>query len=124
MCLNIFSRLLPVILLQCHALLIHRPLHFALAGEDAFVLQDDALHQIVDLRLQGDHVFVLSPSHQAGAETHSQVVRLHHVLVAVLRHTGGREHRHTRTLHNKGEKGGQKSIICPTFFHKGHVFYQ
>lgn len=55
------------------------------------MLDDDVLHQGVDLRLQGDDIIVALPSHQAGAKTHSQVVRLHHVLVAVLRHTGGRD---------------------------------
>ncbi|TNN82823.1 hypothetical protein EYF80_006780 [Liparis tanakae] len=62
--------------ISCHAFLIHRPLYLALAGEDAFVLEDDALHQDVDLSLQGDDVFIVSPSQQAGAKTHGQVI--HH----------------------------------------------
>lgn len=54
------------------------------------MLQDDVLHQGVDQRLQGDDIVIMSPSYQAGAKAHSQVVRLHHVLVTVLRHAGGR----------------------------------
>lgn len=53
------------------------------------MLEDDVLHQGVDLRLQGDDIIIISPSYQAGTETHSQVVRLHHVLVTVLRHARG-----------------------------------
>lgn len=79
--------LLPVILLQCHALLIHWPLYFTLAGEDTFMLQDDALHQVVNQSLQGDGIVLVGPSYKAGAKAHSQVVRLHHILITVLRHT-------------------------------------
>ena len=81
----------PVVLFQCHAFLIHGSLYLGLAGEHALVLQDDALDQRVDLRLQRDHVLVLRPSQQAGAEAHGQVVGLHHVLVTVLGQAVGRD---------------------------------
>ena len=80
----------PVVLFQCHAFLIHGSLYLGLAGEHALVLQDDALHQRVELRLQRDPVLVLSASQQTGAEAHGQVVGLHHVLVAVLGQAAGR----------------------------------
>lgn len=78
--------LLPVILFQCHAFLVHGSLHLGLVGEDAFVQVDDALDQGIDLSLQSYGIIVVSPSYQAGTETHSQVIRLHHVLVTVLGH--------------------------------------
>ena len=83
----------PVVLFQCHAFLIHGPLYLGLAGEHTLVLQDYALHQRVDLRLQRNHVLVRRPPQQTGAEAHGQVVGLHHVLVTVLGQAAGRDFR-------------------------------
>lgn len=55
------------------------------------MLQDDVLHQGIDQRLQADGIVAVIPSYQAGPKAHCQVVRLHHVLVTVLRHAGGRQ---------------------------------
>lgn len=96
---RVFPPVSPVVLLEGHAFLVHRPLQLPLAGEDALVLHNHVVDQGVDQRLQGDGVVVVPTPHQTGTEADSQVVRLHHVLVAVLSHTERRQ------THNGGTKG-------------------
>lgn len=64
------------------------------------MLDDDVLHQGVDQRLQGDHIIIIimGPSYETGAKADRQVVRLHHVFIAVLRHAEGMEQRTKQTL--------------------------
>ena len=92
----------PVIQLQGHALLVGFAWQLGLPGEDALGLQDDALHQGVD-QLQGGGVPGLRATDEAGPEAHGQVVGLHHVLVAVLRHAaGGGRHRQAGGVRGQG----------------------
>lgn len=58
--LGLKSILLPVVLFQRHTHLINGSFYFALAREDAFMLDDDVLHQGVDQRLESDNVIVQS----------------------------------------------------------------
>lgn len=79
---------LPIILPTSHALLIHRSLQLTLAREDGLVVDDNGLNDLVHVRLAGHGVLVVWDWHQRGAKANSQVVGIHHVLIAVLRETG------------------------------------
>lgn len=80
----------PVFLLQGHVLLIDRARQFWLARENDVMLEDHGLDKIIDLWLPSNSIISIHAPQQAGAEANGQVVGLHHVFVAVLRHTGER----------------------------------
>lgn len=67
-----------------HALLIDGPVQLLGVGEDGLVVDDDGLDNLVDVRLAGDLVLAVGRWHERRAEAYGQVVRVHHVLVAVL----------------------------------------
>lgn len=48
------------------------------------MVDDDGLDDLVDVRLAGDLVLAVGRGHERRAEAYGQVVRVHHVLVAVL----------------------------------------
>lgn len=52
------------------------------------MLEDHGFDKIIDLWLSSNSVISIHPPQQARAKANSQVVGLHHVFVAVLRHTG------------------------------------
>lgn len=53
------------------------------------MVNDDCLDDLIDVSLAGDLVLALRCRHECGAEAYGQVVRVHHVLIAVLGQTGG-----------------------------------
>lgn len=53
------------------------------------MVHDDCLDDLIDVSLAGDLVLALRRGHECGAEAYGQVVRVHHVLIAVLGQTGG-----------------------------------
>lgn len=55
------------------------------------MVDDDGLDDLVDVGLAGDLVLAVWRGHERRAEADRQVVRVHHVLVAVLGQTGERE---------------------------------
>lgn len=78
----------PVLLLQSHVLLIDGARQLWLAEEDGVVLDDHGLDKVINLWLPSDGVIRIQAPQEAGTEAHGQVVRLHHVFIAVLRHAG------------------------------------
>lgn len=81
---------LPV-LLSGDSTLVHRALQLPGPREDGLVVDDDGFDQLVYVRLGGDLVVALGDRHQRGAEANSQVVGVHHVVIAVLRQARERE---------------------------------
>lgn len=55
-----------------------------MAGEDGFVVDDDAFDDLVDVRLAGHWVLTVRDGHQCRPEANGQIVRVHHVLIAIL----------------------------------------
>lgn len=67
-----------------HALLIDGPLQFFGIRKDGLVVDDDGLDDLVHMSLAGDLVLAVWCRHERRAKTYGQVVRVHHVLIAVL----------------------------------------
>lgn len=67
-----------------HALLVDGAVQLLGVGEDGLVVDDDGLDDLVDVGLAGDLVQKVGRGHEGGPEADGQVVRVHHVLVAVL----------------------------------------
>lgn len=61
-------------------------------------MNDDSLDDLIDVSLAGDLVLALRGGHERGAEADGQVVRIHHVLIAVLGQAGGQ----AKTRHRMG----------------------
>lgn len=76
---------LPVLVSSSHALLIHRALQLTLGWEYGLMVNDDCLNDLINMGLAGYRVVVVWYGHQCGAKADSQVVRVHHVLITVLR---------------------------------------
>lgn len=74
---------LPIVS-SSHTLLIDGSIQFLGIGEDSLMVDDDGLDDLVDMRLAGDLVLTVGCGHECGAETYGQVVRVHHILIAVL----------------------------------------
>lgn len=72
-----------------HTLLVDGPIQFFGVREDGLMVDDDGLYDLVDVGLAGDLVLAVWCGHERGAETYGQVVRVHHVLIAVLGQAGG-----------------------------------
>lgn len=60
------------------------------------MVDDDCLDDLIDVSLAGDLVLALRCGHECGAEAYGQVVRVHHVLIAVLGQTGGGQRQDSR----------------------------
>ena len=82
--LDIFFLNLPVLFPSCHALLINRSLHLSLGWKDDLMVDYNCLNDLVNVCLAGDRILVIWYGHQRWAKADSQVIRVHHVLVAVL----------------------------------------
>lgn len=74
---------LPIVS-SSHTLLIDGSIQFLGIGEDSLMVDDDGLDDLVDMRLAGDLVLAVGCGHECGAETYGQVVRVHHIFIAVL----------------------------------------
>lgn len=59
------------------------------------MVNDDCLDDLIDVSLAGDLVLALRGGHERGAEAYGQVVRIHHVLIAVLGQAGGQRRQDT-----------------------------
>lgn len=84
------------------------PLQVLGSREDGVMVDDDGLNQLIDVSLAGDLVVALWDRHQRGAKADGQVVRVHHVVLTVLRQAerrGGAERegqvRVFNTVHTK-----------------------
>lgn len=53
------------------------------------MVNDDCLDDLIDVSLAGDLILALRGGHERGAKAYGQVVRVHHVLIAVLGQAGG-----------------------------------
>ncbi len=73
-----------------HTLLINGPIQFFGIRKDGLMVDDDGLDDLVDMGLAGHLVLAVWCGHESGAEAYGEVVRVHHVLVAVLGQAGGR----------------------------------
>lgn len=87
---GIRSYFLPVVPAR-HALLIDGPIQFFDIGKDGLVVDDDRLDDLVDVGLARDLVLAVWCGHECWAKTYGQVVWVHHVLIAVLGQTEGRD---------------------------------
>lgn len=79
----------PVVFPASHALLVHGSVQLTLAWEDGLMVDDNCLNDLVNVGLAGHGVLVVWYWHQRWAEANGQIVGVHHVLVTVLRQTGG-----------------------------------
>lgn len=70
---------------------VYRAWQVLQAWEDAVVVDDDSFNEFVDVSLAGDLVVAFRDRHQGRAEADGQVVGVHHVFLAVLGQTGGKE---------------------------------
>lgn len=77
------------IISSSHALLIDGPIQFFGIRKNGFVVNDDCLDDLIDVSLAGDLILALRGRHERGAKAYGQVVRVHHVLIAVLGQAGG-----------------------------------
>lgn len=84
------------IISSSHTLLIDGPVQFFGVRKNGFVVNDDCLDDLIDVSLAGDLVLALRCGHECGAEAYGQVVRVHHVLIAVLGQTGGGQRQDSR----------------------------
>lgn len=53
------------------------------------MVDDDGLDDLVDVGLAGHLVLTVWSRHERGAEANGQIVRVHHVLIAVLGQAAG-----------------------------------
>lgn len=83
------------IISSSHTLLIDGPIQFFGIRENGLVVNDDCLDDLIDMSLAGDLVLALRGGHERGAEAYGQVVRIHHVLIAVLGQAGGQRRQDT-----------------------------
>lgn len=60
-----------------------------MAREDDLTVDDDSLNDFVHVGLTSHRVLAIRDGHQSGAEADGQVVGIHHILITVLRQTGG-----------------------------------
>lgn len=75
-----------------HAFLVDGPVKLFDVGEDGLVVDDDGLDDLVDMRLARHLVLEVRCGHEGGPVADGQIIRVHHVLIAVLGQTGeGRE---------------------------------
>lgn len=88
------------IISSSHTLLIDGPVQFFGVRKNGFVVNDDCLDDLIDVSLAGDLVLALRCGHECGAEAYGQVVRVHHVLIAVLGQTGGRQRQDSKLTQN------------------------
>lgn len=72
----------------CHALLIDGAWKHGWGWKNTCWLQDKGLDQLVHSALQGYRVLPSRHRQQCGPKTYSQVVGVHHVLIAVLGKAG------------------------------------
>lgn len=79
----------PVLFPASHALFIHRPVQLTLGWEDGLMVDDNCLNDLVNVGLAGHGVLVIWYWHQRRTKANGQIVGVHHVLVTVLRQTGG-----------------------------------
>lgn len=75
---------LPVFVPSSHALLIHRSFQFSLGWKDDLMVDDDCLNDLINMCLAGHRILVIWYGHQCGAKANSEIVGVHHVLIAVL----------------------------------------
>lgn len=68
------------------------------------MVDDDGLDDLVDVGLAGDLVQAVRCGHERGAVAYGQVVRVHHVLVAVLGQAGERRGG-SRRVNRRREQG-------------------
>lgn len=71
-----------------HALLIDGPFQLFGVRKDALMVDDDGFDDLVHVGLAGDLVLAVRRGHECGPEADGQVVRVHHVLIAVLGQAG------------------------------------
>lgn len=81
----------PVLLRPGHTLFVHGAVQLAVTGEDDLIVDDDSFDDLVDMRLTQHGVLAVWDGHQRGAEADRQIVRVHHVLIAVLGQTEGQD---------------------------------
>lgn len=74
----------PVFFPSCHALFINWPLQLSLGWKDGLMLDDNCLNDLINMCLASHRVLLIWYGHQRWAKADSQVVGVHHVLVAVL----------------------------------------
>ena len=67
-----------------HTFLVHGAIQLFSIWEDAFMMDDDGLHDFIHVCLARYLVLYFWNRHQRWAEANGQIVRVHHVLVAVL----------------------------------------
>lgn len=79
----------PVLFPASHALFIHWPVQLTLGWEDGLMVDDNCLNDLVNVGLAGHGVLVIWYWHQRRTKANGQIVGVHHVLVTVLRQTGG-----------------------------------
>lgn len=68
------------------------------------MVNDDCLDDLIDVSLAGDLVLALRRGHECGTEAYGQVVRVHHVLIAVLGQTGGGQRQNSRYVQNFSDR--------------------
>lgn len=91
-----------------HTFLINGPIQFFGIGKDGLMVDDDGLDDLVDMGLAGDLVLAVWCGHECGAEAYGQVVRVHHVLVAVLGKADGRRKVDKREAEKEQQGKGDK----------------
>lgn len=81
----------PVLFPPSHALFIDRAIQLALTGENDFIVDDDGLDDLINVRLARYRILAIWDGHQGRAEADRQIVGIHHVFVTILGKTGGRK---------------------------------
>lgn len=64
----------PVLLPPGHALFVHRAVQLALTGEDDFVVDDDGLDDLVNMRLARYRILSVWDGHQGWTKADCQIV--------------------------------------------------
>lgn len=79
------THFLPVLFPTSHTFLIDRSFELPETGEDGFMIYYDGFDDLIDMSLARYWILSIWNMHQSWSKANGQVVRIHHILITVLR---------------------------------------